>query len=310
MEKELAERIRLYAVKSGFAACGITTAEDFPEYSTALSGLIREFPETEHLYEPMHKRARIRKRFPWARSIIVCIRRYGKYKIPVSVKGHIGRNYLFDCRIPENPDHVMLKDFREFLKASGMKVRKGGVPDRLAAQRAGVAAAGKNTFAYSGVCGSWMNIVTYLVDAKLEPDNPSKPTSPCPPDCRKCIEACPTGAIVRPYVMRMDRCIAYLTYGAPLPLDPELEKKMTGWLYGCDICQEVCPLNASAWEEKERLPYLEKISGLLTPQALSVMDVQTYRDVVHPLFYYIPTEDIGRWHANARRVLSSMAAMP
>jgi len=298
-------RIKEYAFKSGFAACGITDAEDFPEYSAALDNLAKKFPEAGPLYGTMYKRALIRERFPWAKSVIVCIRRYGKYRIPDGVRGHIGLNYLFDCRVPENPDYAMLKNFRGFLKSAGMKVRKGGVPDRAAAVRSGAASIGKNTFAYTGACGSWINTVTYVVDAQLEPDNPSFPPSPCPPDCTKCIDACPTGALVKPYTMRMDRCIAYLTYAAPLPLKKELERKMGGWIYGCDVCQQACPLNKSAWEEKESLPHLEKISGLLTLQALSAMDMQTYREIIHPLFNYIPVEDIARWHANAKRALSN-----
>ncbi|MBN1445171.1 MAG: hypothetical protein JW957_03585, partial [Candidatus Omnitrophica bacterium] len=77
--KELAGKIKNYAVQSGFAACGITDAEDFPEYSSALDGLVKEYPETEYLYSPMHRRSHIKERIPWAKSIIVCIRRYGKY---------------------------------------------------------------------------------------------------------------------------------------------------------------------------------------------------------------------------------------
>lgn len=309
MEKNLAERIKEYAGQCGFAACGITAADDFPEYSAALDRLIKEFPETEYLYAPMHRRAKTGERVPWARSIIVCIRSYGKYRIPQEVKGHIGRNYLFDCRVPENPDYRMIKDFSQWLRAGGMKVRKGGVPDRPAAQRAGAASIGKNTFAYTAGYGSWINIVTYLVDAEIEPDEPAG-LSPCPPDCNKCVEACPTGALIKPYTMRMDRCIAYLTYGAARPLNPEMEKRMGKWLYGCDVCQEACPLNKDAWKEKDSLPHLEKISGLLTPQALSVMDAETYRDVVHPLFYYIPVEDVERWHKNANRALLSGFVLP
>ncbi len=301
-DRELKEKIKEYARRCGFAACGITAADGFPEYPAALDRLVKEFPETEKLYSPMYGRAGLKERFPWARSIIVCVRSYGKYKIPQEAKGHIGRNYLFDCRVPENPDYRMVKDFSQWLKDAGMKVRKGGVPDRLAAQRAGVASIGKNNFAYAAGFGSWINVVTWTVDAEIEPDRPSE-GSPCPPGCRKCIEACPAGALVRPYTMRMDRCIAYLTYQAPLPLDGQLEKKMGGWVYGCDACQEACPLNNGAWKEKESLPYLEKISCLLTPQALSVMDEKTYREIVHPLFYYIPEEDIERWHANAKRAL-------
>ena len=196
----------------------------------------------------------------------------------------------------------MVKDFADWLRNKGMKVRKGGVPDRLVAYKAGLVSVGKNSFAYAGRYGSWINIITYLVDAEIEPDVPAV-GSPCPPDCTRCMDACPTGAIVRPYAVRMDRCISYLTYGAPLPINEKLEGKMGRWIYGCDTCQEVCPLNKDAWEGKEELPYLEEIAELLTPESLARMDMETYRDIVHPLFYYIPPDDVERWHKNAERVL-------
>ncbi|MCX8081984.1 MAG: hypothetical protein N3D17_01080 [bacterium] len=301
MEK-LKKEIKEYALKSGFVGCGITGTENFYEYVEVLDNLISEFPETGPLYKPMYNRAFIKERFPWAKSIIVCIRFYGKYKIPEQVKGYIARNYLFDCRVPQNPDYVMVKNFTEWLKSKGMRVRKGGVPDRLVAYKTGLVSIGRNSFAYAGKYGSWINIITYLVDAELEPDL-SSDKKICPTDCTRCIDACPTGAIVKPYKVRMDKCIAYLTYGAEPPIKKELEDKMGRWLYGCDICQEVCPLNKDAWEEKEELPYLEKISSLLTPEALINMDMEIYKNIIYPLFYYIPPEDIERWHINAERVL-------
>lgn len=300
----LKEEIKEYAIKSGFVGCGVTEVDEFPEYRKVLDALIREFPETEALYRPMYNRTLIKERYPWAKSVIVCLRFYGKYHIPQQLKGHIARNYLFDSRVPQNPDHIMAKNFAAYLKGKGMKVRKGGVPDRLAGYKAGLVSIGKNSFAYSERYGSWINLITYIVDAELEQDGPVL-ESLCPPDCTKCIEACPTGAIVKPYIVRMDRCIAYLTYGAPLPLDENLEKKMGGWIYGCDICQEVCPLNKGKWIEKEKLQYLEEITEFLTPEALADMDMKTYKEIVHPLFYYIPVDDIERWHRNARRALRS-----
>lgn len=302
LEKEIKE----YAEKNGFVGCGILRVENFFEYRDALDNLINEFPETEPLYKPMYNRALIKERFPWAKSIIVCLRYYGKYQIPEQLKGYIARNYLFDCRVPQNPDYPIVKTFTEWLRSKGMKVRKGGVPDRLAAYKAGLVSIGKNSFAYAGRYGSWINIITYLVDAEIESDN-NPFNSPCTSECKKCIDACPTGAIVKPYVVRMDRCIAYLTYGAPLPLKKEIEEKMGRWIYGCDICQEVCPLNQGKWEGKEKLPYLEEITELLTPKALVCMDMKTYKEIIYPLFYYIPSDNIERWHRNAERALKLLS---
>ncbi|MDD3726415.1 MAG: 4Fe-4S double cluster binding domain-containing protein [Candidatus Ratteibacteria bacterium] len=301
MEK-LKKEIIEYAIKSGFVGCGVVGIDDFPEYKNALDALIKNFPEAEPLYRPMYNRTLIKERVPWARSVIVCLRYYRKYHIPAQVRGYIARNYLFDCRVPQSPEYLMVKGFADYLREKGMRVRKGGVPDRLVAYRAGLVSIGKNSFAYAGKYGSWINIITYLVDAELEPDV-AVATSPCPPDCRICMDACPTGAIVRPYTVRMDRCIAYLTYSAPLPIDEKLEGKMGRWVYGCDICQEVCPLNKDTWEGKEKLLYLEEIAHLLTPDALIKMDMKIYQDIVYPLFSYIPLGDIERWHRNAERVM-------
>lgn len=297
-----AKDIKEYAVSCGFTACGITAAGDFPEYSKALDDIVRTFPETGHLYRPMYRRAHLQKNFPWAKSIVVCIRNYGKYKLPAGIIGHIGRNYLCDSRVPENPDYFMIKRFTAFLKDAGMKVRKGGVPDRLAAAKAGVAQIGRNNFAYAESCGSWLNIATYIVDAELDYDKPSL-GSPCPDGCDLCIGACPTGALSSPYMMRMDYCIAFLTYGAPLPINPGLAANMGRWIYGCDACQDACPLNRDKWQEKEELPHLNKISELLVPEALSSMDIDTYKNIVYPMFQYISADNIERWHNNAKRAL-------
>ncbi len=296
------QEIKQYAKESGFISCGITSADDFPEYSTALDRLISIFPETASLYRPMDKRAWVKKNTPWAKSIIVCIRGYGKYKIPEGIKGYIGRNYLFDSRVPQNPDFLMIKNFTTWLKNTGLRVKKGRLPDRLSATRAGVANIGKNNFAYTKTAGSWINIATYMVDAQLETDKPLL-SSACPEGCDLCIRACPTGALSRPYLMRMDRCVAFLTYGTPVSVSDELSRKMGPWIYGCDACQEVCPLNTDKWKETISLSHLDELSEILTPLGLSEMDDRTYRQRIHPLFPYISIDNLERWHNNAKRAL-------
>jgi epoxyqueuosine reductase len=122
---QLKKEIKEYAARNGFVNCGVARVYDFPEYKTALDNLIKDLPETEPLYKPMYNRSLIKERFPWAKSIIVCIRYYGKYQIPLQVKGHIARNYLFDSRVPQSPDYLMAKRFTEWLRKKGMKTRKG-----------------------------------------------------------------------------------------------------------------------------------------------------------------------------------------
>ena len=298
----LESQIRDLAHSIGYAGCRFTSAEPFEDYRRALEDRQRQFPEAAGLYAAMRGRADPRGSAPWARSIIVAVRDYGKYRLPPGLAGHIGRNYLADRRIAACPDAAMPKRMKEGLIALGLRVKMGGVPCRAAAARCGLVRIGRNGFAYTREHGSWINVEAWRVDAELVPD-PSDPEPLCPPGCRACQAACPTAAIVEPYVMRMDRCVAYLTYGAPGPIDAELESKMGGWIYGCDACQEACPLNVGKWRDEEPAPWLEAVAGRLTPEALATMDEAAYREFVHPLLWYLPDtpEGLARWHANARR---------
>ena len=304
----LKEQVKDLAIRLGYHSCGITGVEPFEDYRNAILNLAERFPASAELYRHMERRADPATMNPWARSIIVCVRRYGKYAIPESLARHIGRNYLCDRRIPDCPDNTMPKQMKEGLRTLGMRVRTGGVPSREAATRAGVVQIARNGFAFAKGCGSWINIESWMVDTPLEPDMPSR-GSPCPVSCQACLTACRTKALVEPYVMDIKRCIAYLTYEAPFPIQDELGSKMGPWIYGCDDCQRVCPLNQGQWDAREPAPWLDKAASGLTPEALASMDQATYATLVHPLFGYIPVSDLPRWHANARRALESVRAL-
>lgn len=304
MSSELADRIKELAQDIGYADCGITSIEPFREFGRTIDERIERFPETEELYAPMRGRTDPRSSARWARSIVVCVRRYGKYGLPEGLPGHIGRSYLVDRRFEGCPDHVMPKQMKEGLAGMGFRVKNAGVPDRWAAARAGITRFGRNCFAYSKH-GSWINIETWSVDKDLPPDEPTLDT-PCPENCRACIDACPTGALTEPFVMRMDRCVAHLTYKAPEPIAPDLWGKMGKWIYGCDACQEACPLNKEKWESVEETPWLDDVAQYLTPDALSTMSEETYHEIVHPRFWYIPKDNLKRWHLNAKRVLEAL----
>jgi epoxyqueuosine reductase len=300
---DLAAQVKSLAKTIGYTACGITSAAPFEEYGRAIDDMIEQLPETRDLYEGMRRRIDPTRTAAWAKSVIVCARRYGKYDVPQCAVGHIGRHYLGDNRYPDCPDHGMRKRMRDGLKELGMRVKIGGVPDRWASARAGIARIARNGFVYSEH-GSWINIETWRVDAELPHDAPAT-GPPCPEGCTACMDACPTQAIVAPFIMRMDRCIAYLTYEAEEPLDAELERKIGGWIYGCDVCQDVCPLNSGKWEPIEKADWIYEVAAHLTPEALAEMDQETYETVIHPRFWYIPKEDLARWHRNARRALEN-----
>ena len=305
----LESQIRDLARSVGYVDCRFTTAEPFDDYREALEARARRFPEAAALYEAMKGRVDPRGNAPWVRSVVVAVRAYGKYRLPAGLEGHIGRNYLADRRIAACPDSAMPKRMKAGLIGLGIRVKAGGVPCRAAAARCGAVRIGRNGFAYAREHGSWINLEAWRVDAELAPDS-ADPDPLCPPGCRACLEACPTQAIADPYVMRMDRCVAYLTYGAPGPIPRELWDRMGPWVYGCDACQSCCPLNAGRWEGAEAAPWLDGVADRLRPEALATMDMAAYRDVVHPLFWYIDADEAGlaRWRGNAIRACQDACA--
>ena len=118
----------------------------------------------------------------------------------------------------------------------------GPMLDRAVAERAGVGWFGKNTNILTSQ-GSWMLLAQVITTLDLPPDEPLKKTCGA---CNICVEACPTGAIVAPYVLDNTKCISYLTIENRGPIPRELRPLIGDWIFGCDICQDVCPVNRKA----------------------------------------------------------------
>ncbi len=149
--------------------------------------------------------------------------------------------------------HTHIKDrlfdladwIRDTFPGAQTKVGVDTVPilERELAVRAGIGWQGKNTCVISPKIGSWIFLAEVLTSLDLPPDEPE--TDHCG-TCTRCIDACPTAAITAPYQLDATRCISYLTIEHDGPIDESLKSKMDGWLFGCDICQDVCPFNGRA----------------------------------------------------------------
>ncbi|NEO70436.1 tRNA epoxyqueuosine(34) reductase QueG [Moorena sp. SIO3H5] len=203
----------------------------------------------------------------------------------------VALNYYTPQQRPESPEYgkisrygwgrdyhkVMHKKLKEFIfwlqaQAKEIQVRyyadTGPVQDKVWAQRSGIGWIAKNGNVITREYGSWVFLGEVLTNLALTPDTPH--TSHCG-SCTRCIQACPTGAITKPFVVDANRCIAYHTIenrAANLPesIKPHLE----GWVAGCDICQDVCPWNqrfAKETDVVEFQPYPENVAPRLTELA-------------------------------------------
>ena len=146
-------------------------------------------------------------------------------------------------------------------------VDDGPMLDRAAASRSGLGWFGKNTNILSPGLGSWIFLGQIITDLELEPDPPLQKSCG---SCVRCMVACPTGAIVGPYVVDNTKCISFQTIENRGPIPRELRPQMLDWIFGCDICQEVCPVNRQATATKE--PAFQR-SDLATLDLLEILSL-------------------------------------
>ena len=151
--------------------------------------------------------------------------------------------------------------------AHKLYVDDGPMLDREVARRAGLGFTGKNTNTLTSI-GSWVFLGQLITDLDLAPDRPL--TRSCG-SCRACIPACPTGAISPEYVLDSNKCIAYLTIEHRGPIPRDLRPLMGDWLFGCDICQDVCPVNLRR-AAPARAPLSEPVNTRLDLADLLEMD--------------------------------------
>jgi epoxyqueuosine reductase len=249
------------AAQLGFALFGVAPAEKFPELLKYPEWLERGYAgEMQYLNDP--RRLDPQNAMSGVRSLIVCALNYNSsfpYSTEAAAIHADGRPRGWISRYAWGDDYheVLWEKLNQlvgemkmhFAQVAPFEARAyadtGPIHERAAAKYAGLGWLGKNTLLINQRAGSWMFIGTILTTLPLEPTvgaNEMPPPDRCG-TCRACIEACPTEAIVEPYVLDASRCIAYLTIEFRGAIAENLREAMGRHVFGCDICQDVCPWN-------------------------------------------------------------------
>ncbi len=302
-----ASQIVDYALSIGYDKCGIVSTSDMSGYTEKLNERINHFPEIQESSEWLYGFAKLEDKFPWAKSIIICASWYGSYHIPETVNGHIAKYYLTDSRRDSSAkEHKRSIEFEQYLQRQGLRLatdRKFGFTAlRWAAMQAGIGIVRKNNFFYTEK-GSWVNLEAFLIDIPLEYINQNN-IKKCPESCSLCIKSCPTKSLAEPYMMCRNSCVSCLTTWEGWDLTTETHRVNMGkWIFGCDVCQDVCPFNKNAWTENEDFPELEELCQHLSLPQIVAADYSFLRDVVQPKLWYIPRDKVWRYKTNTLNVM-------
>ncbi len=259
-DAEAKEAVQNLAREFGFDRVGVTSAEPF-EGAEAIAlervraGLMDGLP--------WYHEARVRRGaspsdiLPGARSVISVAMSYYADDEPPD-RDPVLRGKV--ARYAQGRDYhgVMQRRLKQLVASLSERIGRpvqarvyvdtGPMQDRAVAERAGVGWFGKNTNVLTSSHGSWVFLGQIVTDLALEPDAPLRKTCG---RCTICIDDCPTGALIAPYVLDNAKCISFLTIELRGPIPRHLRPLVGDWVFGCDICQDVCPVNRKAQPTQE-----------------------------------------------------------
>jgi epoxyqueuosine reductase len=247
----LEERLKARAQEIGFDLVGIAGAEPADSFDRLTEWLARGYAGSMNYMEHRHAARRTPESIlPTVRSVIMTAMNYNPGAEDSIPPGH-GRIARY-ARVPDYHDVLRerLKELLAWLQLERPDCRGRAVVDtaplleRDFARRAGLGWIGKNTMLLHPRLGSYFFLGALLVDEELSPDQPFA-SAHCG-TCTACLNACPTDAFPSPGWLDARRCISYLTIELRGPMPEELQAGVGDWLFGCDICQEVCPWNRKA----------------------------------------------------------------
>jgi epoxyqueuosine reductase len=281
--RDLGARVREIAREEGFDLVGTAGPDPPPELAAFARWVSRGYAgEMAYLTGQVEKRSDLRAAFPWARSV-VCVGLQYDTPHPYSTEAPPERGWLSRYAWGDDYHDVMKARLDRVVERLGEEagpfeartyVDTGPLVERAWAAAAGLGAWGKNACLLHPEHGSWFFLGEIVTDLDLEPDAPR-------PDmcgsCTACLDACPTGALPEPGVLDATRCISYLTIELRGPIPEDHREGVGRHVFGCDICQDVCP-----WNRKRRHrggPPFEPREGLVAPDlaGLAGLDVEEFR---------------------------------
>ena len=282
-------QIKAEAKKIGFHQVGIAKLEDDGDYDEAVSNLQNWLGKGYHAdmaWMANPKRQDVKSLMPEARSVIA-----------------VALNYYTPHQHSDNPEDGKISRYgwgRDYHKVMGKKLKAlshwlenqraeiitrhyvdtAPIQDKVWAQKAGIGWIAKNGNIITREYGSWIFLGEILINIDLEPDKPH--TRHCG-TCTRCLDACPTNAITEPFVVDANRCIAYHTIeNRATELPQEIASNLSGWVAGCDICQDVCPWNQSFAKETD------------------IADFQPYPQNIKPKLEYLAEIEETDWDRHFR----------
>ena len=279
------ETIKELAISKGFDVVGVTNADNFERDEIEALKRIRDGHMDGYSWyneERVKKMNRPSELLEDAQSIIslACSYLGDSADSSDTLNGRIARYSWGDDyhRVLKKRIADFCADLSELVDIE-LKLRifvdDGPMNDRAAARRSGVGWVGKNTNILTPSHGSWVLLGQVITNLPLPSDLPLKKSCG---NCVRCIDDCPTGAIVAPYVIDNKRCISYLTIELKGVIPRDLRPLMGDWIFGCDICQDVCPVNLKALPG--HLEEFKQRNGFSTPELVPIleMDQVTFSD--------------------------------
>ncbi len=304
----LAERVLDIGRVAGLAAVGIARAEVFHDVRAALedrkaSGISSDMGFT---YRNPSRSSDPTQALPGAASLIVGARRYRRADVdpPGSTSGRVARYSWIDHYAPLR---AALTEMGSELRRAGFRTRvvadDNTLVDRAAAYRAGLGWYGKNSNLLLPGQGSWFVLGSLITDATL-------PTSPAPiadgcGTCVRCIDGCPTAAIVQPGVVDARRCLAWLIQ-RPGPFPMEFREALGDRIYGCDDCQEVCPPNRTF--DRREPPDAPEPNAQPWTDLLAILRASDAALLASHGRFYLPDRDVNVLRRNALLALGNCLA--